>query len=277
MKIIDGRLRPPFHSIGAGRLFDPGYAEPLCAKFGRNYPNSAKEKSMQMVLQEMEAENIICGLTPIRRSQGRGMKNEDFTLLNEQYPGKFIGFAGLDPTIGIQETLNEIEQYVTNGSFTGVNFEPGLDPAPWYLDKEVYFPIYEKCEKDNIPVYVTWGGLCATPEIYEPQIIENVAKSFPKLRMFLGHAGFPRSAEHCVLAINHPNIYLGIDLYIINSPAAQDFIVAGNYACKNQICFGSAYPLNLLNEAVDSYKKRFHKDVWENIFYNNSAKFVGIE
>ena len=33
MKIIDGRLRPPFHSIGAGRLFDPGYAEPLCAKF----------------------------------------------------------------------------------------------------------------------------------------------------------------------------------------------------------------------------------------------------
>lgn len=277
MKIIDGRLRPPFASICAGRLFDPEYAEPLCAKFGRKYPDSAKEKSMDMVVREMEAENIICGLTPIRRSQGRGMKNDDFTLLNEQYPGKFIGFAGLDTTIGVKETLGEIEQYVTNGSFIGVNFEPGLDPIPWRFDKEAYFPIYEKCEKENIPVYVTWGGLCATPEVYEPQIIENVAKAFPRLRMFLGHAGFPRSAEHCVLAINHPNIYLGIDLYIINSPAAQDFIVAGNYACKNQICFGSAYPLNLLNEAVDVYKKSFHEDVWENIFYRNTAAFLELK
>lgn len=277
MRIIDGRLRPPFGSIGAGRLFDPGYAEPLCKKFGRNYPDSAKEKSMDMVIREMEAENIVCGLTPIRRSQGRGMKNEDFTLLNEQYPGKFVGFAGLDITIGIQETLNEIEQYVINGNFVGVNFEPGLDPIPWRFDKEDYFPIYEKCEKENIPVYVTWGGLCATPEVYEPQIIENVVKVFPKLRMFLGHAGFPRSAEHCVLAINHPNIYLGIDLYIINSPAAQDFIVAGNYACKNQICFGSAYPLNPLSEAVNIYKKSFCEDVWENIFYRNTSAFLELK
>ena len=50
MKIIDGRLRPPFHSIGAGRLFDPGYAEPLCAKFGRNYPIPAISHKRPMPL-----------------------------------------------------------------------------------------------------------------------------------------------------------------------------------------------------------------------------------
>ncbi len=277
MKIIDSRIRPPFNSMGESRLFNYDYAQPLCAKFGRNYPESAKEKSMDFLLQEMEEQNIILGLTPIRRSQDKGMKNEDFILLNEKYPNKFAGFAGLNPKIGINKTLDEIDQYVTNGCFRGINLEPGLDPIRWKLDNEEYFPIYEKCEKENIPVYITWGGISATPEIYEPQIIENVASSFPKMKMFLGHAGFPRSAEHCVLAINHPNIYLGIDLYIINSPAAQDFIIAGNYACKNQICFGSAYPLNVLGDAVDFYKKAFNENVWENIFYNNIANFLGLE
>ena len=277
MKIIDGRIRPPFRSIGAGRLFNVDYATPLCAKFGRNYPKSAKEKSMDLLVKEMEEQNIISGLLPIRRSQGTGMKNEDFILLNEQYPGKFIGFAGLDPLIGIKETLDEIDFYVKNGTFTGVNFEPGLDPKPWKFDDEKYFPIFEKCEKENIPVYITWGGLFGTYDIYHPQVIENVAKTFPKMRMFLGHAGFPRSAEHCILAINNPNIYLCIDLYIINSPGAQDFIVAGNYACKNQICYGSAYPLNPLGDAVEFYKKVFNENVWENIFYKNTAMFLGLK
>lgn len=147
MKIIDGRLRPPFASICAGRLFDPEYAEPLCAKFGRKYPDSAKEKSMDMVVREMEAENIICGLTPIRRSQGRGMKNDDFTLLNEQYPGKFIGFAGLDTTIGVKETLGEIEQYVTNGSFIGVNFEPDWTRFLGVLIRKRIFPFMKNAKR----------------------------------------------------------------------------------------------------------------------------------
>ena len=274
MKIIDARIRPPFESIGAGRLFFPDYAIPLCAKFGRGYPESAKEKSMDLLIKEMEEENIVKSLMPIRRSQGTGMKNEDFILLNDQYPDRFVGFAGLDPAIGIPETLAEIDQFVNNGPFTGINLEPGLDPTPWKLDDEKYFPIFEKCEKEHIPVYITWGGLCATPWVYDPEIIDHVARSFPKMKMFLAHAGFPRSAEHAIIAINHPNVYLGTDIYIINSPAQQDFIMAGNYACKHQICYGSAYPLTPIHDAVDVYKKSFDEENWENIFYNNVMAFL---
>lgn len=274
MKIIDGRLRPPYRSISEGRLFEPDYAIPLCAKFGRDYPQSAIEKSVDMVIREMDEEQIVKGLMPIRRSQGKGMRNEDFKYLNEQYPDRFVGFAGLDPSIGIHETLDEIEQFVINGDFTGINLEPGLDPVPWKLDEEKNFPIFEKCEKEHIPVYITWGGLCATPWVYDPEIIDHVARTFPKMKIFLGHAGFPRATEHSIIAINHPNVFLGIDLYIINSPAQQDYIMTGNYAAKNQICFGSAYPLNVLHDAVETYKKAFNEDVWENIFYNNTLAFL---
>ena len=274
MKIIDGRLRPPFRSISEGRLFDPDYSIPFIGKFGRVFPQSAIDKSMDMVSKEMDEENIVKGLTPIRRSQGKGMRNEDFPLLNELYPDRFVGFAGLDPAIGIKETLEEIDQFVHNGVFTGINLEPGLDPIPWKLDDEKYFPIFEKCEKERIPVYITWGGLCATPWVYDPEIIDHVARTFPKMKMFLGHAGYPRAAEHSIIAINRPNVYLGIDLYIINSPAQQDYIMAGNYAAKEQICYGSAYPFNNLHDAVASYKKAFNEDVWENIFYKNTMSFL---
>ena len=244
MKIIDARIRPPFESIGAGRIFNADYAtKQLCSKFGRGYPESAREKSMEILFNEMERDNIVKALMPIRRSQGTGMRNEDYILLNEKYPDRFIGFAGLDPT-------------------------------PWKLDDEKYFPIYEKCEKEHIPVYITWGGLNGTPWVYDPEIIDHVARTFPKMKMFLAHAGFPRSAEHTIVAVNHPNVYLGTDIYVINSPGQQDFIMAGNYACKNQICYGSAYPLAPIHEVVETYKKIFNEENWDNIFYNNIMSFL---
>ena len=273
--VIDLRLRPPYKSFATTSF----YQNQEKRRSEGTESRAAIERDMDLMIKEMDENNIVYGVAIARESEwGGAAKNSDLPGLLADYPNRFIGVIHLQ--YGAEkEPLESIEEYILHGPCTGVYMEPSFrfEKSLMHADDERLFPIYEKCEKDNIPVYVTWGGLCATPEIYEPHIIENVAKSFPKLRMFLGHAGFPRSAEHCVLAINHPNIYLGIDLYIINSPAAQDFIVAGNYACKNQICFGSAYPLNLLNEAVDSYKKSFHEDVWENIFYNNSAKFVGIE
>lgn len=279
MKILDGRLRPPYGAILKQKFFaDKVFTRAFNKKFGMQYAESAERESMEILLQEMKSAGVVKGLTPLRRTVDDFQINEDFASLEDLYPGFFIGFAGLNPAIGMQETLDEIDKYVLNGKFTGINLEPGLpSPAFWHLDDEKYFPIYEKCEKADIPVYLTWGGLSQPPFLSDPQAIDNVARAFPKMRMFLGHAGFPRATEHCVLAMNHKNVYLGIDLYIINAPGQQDYITAANYRCKEKICFGSAYPYNDIIGAVKWYKNSaFREEVLEDIFYNNAAHFAGL-
>lgn len=280
MKIIDGRLRPPYGTFKKHPFFaNKEYTRAFNGKFGMGYSPSAEEESMELLLKEMEEVEIVKGLTPLRRIYGLDQINDEFASLQAEYPDKFVGFVGINPQLGVDLSLAEIDKYVHEGAFTGINLEPGL-PAPkfWMLNNKEYFPIYEKCEKEDIPVYMTWGGLSQPLYLMDPQIIDEVARTFPKLRMFLGHAGFPRSAEHCLLAMNHKNVYLGIDLYIINSPGAQDFITAANYRCRDKICFGSAYPFNTLAGAVNYYKNSGIKaEVWDDIFYNNSARFAGIE
>jgi len=280
MKILDGRLRPPYGTFKKHKFFsEKEWTRGFNGKFGMGYSQSAVEESMDLLFAEMEEAGIVKGLTPLRRIPGMECINDDFASLNATYPDKFIGFVGLNPHIGVNETIAEIDKYVTNGSFTGINLEPGLPtPTFWLLNNPEFYPIVEKCEKEDIPVYITWGGLSQPFYIMDPKIIDEVARTFPKLKMFLAHAGFPYASENCVLAMNHRNVYLGIDLYIINAPGEKDYITAANYRCSHKICFGSAYPYNTLKGAVDWYKQSgIRKEVWEDIFYNNAARFAGVE
>lgn len=274
MKIIDARLRPPYKSIKEQTFFEPEHTVPFAASYGMTMAPSAKEKSMELLIQEMEQAGIEKGFTPFH-NRGVGMKNVDFSDLNRDYPEKFVGFVYLDPLGGMEKALENIDEYVVKGDFTGVNLEPGLDRIPWRLDDDHYFPIYEKCEAENIPVYMTWGGLLTERWVYDPNFLDNVAKKFPNMKMMLSHAGFPRNGETCVIAMNHPNVYLNVDLYVINCFGAQDYITAANYRLKNQICFGSAYPYGDINKMVDYYLQcGFREEVLENVMYNNAARFL---
>lgn len=275
MKIIDTRLRPPYKSIKDQAFFDPAHCEPFAATYNMTMAPSAKEKSMDLLIQEMNKAGVVKGLTPFH-NRGSGMKNADFSDLNKEYPGKFVGFVYINPQAGVEKAFKDIDENILKGDFTGVNFEPGLDSVPWKVDNDFFFPIYEKCEAENIPVYMTWGGLLTEPWVYDPNAINNVAKNFPKMKMMLSHAGFPRNGETCVVAMNHPNVYLNVDLYVINCFGAQDFITAANYRLKNQICFGSAYPYADINKMVDYYLQAgFREEVIENVMYKNAASFLG--
>ena len=227
-----------------------------------------------MLMQEMKTAGVEKAIVPFN-NRGKGMSNDDFVKLDQAYPDTFVGFAATNPMHGVEATLEIIDKYVLHGPFRGINFEPGLEGVTWRLDNEDLFPIYELCEKENIPMYMTWGGLVATPNAYEPEYVDHVARKFPNLKMMLAHAGFPRNKRTCVVCMNHPNVYLNVDLYVVNCFGAEDYITAANCRLKNQICFGSAYPYSDINKMVEYYVNcGFKESVLENVMYNNTARFV---
>lgn len=279
MKIFDMRLRPPYKSIADGMFQNPGRElfepEAFAPRFGMSIAESARQRSMPLFIQEMNEAGVTMGAVLIRKSTG--MKNSDLESLNEEYPNRFIGIAGIDPQDGIA-ALNEIDYYVHQSICRGVLIEPGFCKRPLRADDRSLAIFYEKCEAEKIPVFLSFGGFVAPDLSYvDPMIIERIALDFPKLTLIVAHGGWPFVSAICHVAFNRENVYLAPDLYTMNVPGNREYLDAANYLIPEKFMFGTAYPCVDMRQAVTYYKNwGLREEVIYNVMYGNAVRVLGL-
>lgn len=274
-KVIDWRLRPPFGSFEGCSIFETARNSQLTDP---NVPKSVTDFSMDELIKEMDEANIVAAMVPIRIEND----NEDIGRIKEAYPGRFEGLAHIDPFDGLA-ALDEIDKYVTNGPAKGIILEPGqifLRDSMRPDDKRLW-PIYEKCQAEDIVITLTFGGFYGRSlEYYNPEAIDRVALAFPDLKIVLTHAGFPYITQTCWIAIHRPNIYLSPDFWILSTnPGYQDYVTAANNILKDQFVFGSCYPAGPgLKAAVENLQKVGIKDeVLPKFLYENAARLLKLD
>lgn len=252
MSIIDFRFRPPISNFLTGWLYDIEHRVEFAPRWGATISPSAMAKSLALCVEEMEQLDVI-GVVPGRKSFGN-MDNGDLIQLQKQYPERFICLAGIDPSQPLNESFYEIDRFVLNDSCVGVNLEPGYCKTQIPVNDKILYPIYEKCQREKIPMLLAFGGLCYSSLRYmQPHMIDQVAEDFPELTIVLAHGGFPWVQEVCWLALSKKNVYIAPDLYGIRGPGAQDYIAAANYLIHDKIMFASAYPVISVQDAIDYY------------------------
>ena len=285
MKIIDMRCRPPYGSFlnnPSMDLYNLDFIEPFAAAYGATLPPSIYERSLEMCLQEMDAAGITRSVVPVRVAQG--VKNEDIAQLLTLYPERFIGMAGIDIR-QINSCFDTIERWIQNGPFQGVFMEHGYGndgtfkctEGTHYVNDKALYPLYEKCEREKIPVLISYGGFTAPNLTYfSPAHIDQVANDFPNLHLILAHGAWPHVQEIMIVAMAHDNLYLSPDIYMINSPGEWDYYVGANYRLSDKIIFGSAYPAIDMKQAVDYYRSKIRNEVLEKIMYQNAVKALNL-
>lgn len=285
MKIIDFRLRPPYGGFLNDWMFDledsAGHVGLIASYERKGYrlPASLKQKSMDALLQEMAHSEVTAAAVSVRKLPG--LNNDDLEKLLEVYPGKFIGLAGIQPNNNVENALKEIRRYVIDGMASCVFMEPGIDKDFWYVDDEQFYPIYETCQENDIPICFLFGGIFHRShvgldyEIYNPIHIEHILAAFPKLRIALSHAGLPWTTQACMCALNYENLYLSPDFYMQDAPGCQDYIVGANGVIQDKIIFGSCYPAAPIDAVVEGYKKVLKPEVYDKVFYKNALRFLG--
>lgn len=279
MKIFDMRLRPPFKSIAEGmfqnsgrELFEP---EVFAPRFGMRIAESAKRRSMELCIQEMDEAGICAGAVLIRKSTA--MKNEDLEELTRLYPKRFVGIAGIDPHEG-KAALDEIDTFVHKGVCRGVLFETGFCRPPLYADDKVLSVFYEKCEAENIPVFISFGGFVAPDLSYtDPMIVERIALAFPKLKLIVAHGGWPYVSAICHVAFNREHVYLAPDLYTMNVPGNREYLDAANYLIPEKFMFGTAYPCVDMRQAAAYYKQwGLRAEVMQAVMFDNAVRVLNL-
>lgn len=280
MKAIDFRIRPPYDSFqGIFKQIPPGLQKNYaCMGIDDPLPKSYQQDSIEVYLKECDAVDIVASVIASNRSANHAAM-EALTL---QYPSKFYYFPYVTPS-DLDGTKATVERYIKNGKgyVKGVTMQPGdpIDGKYYQVNEQTFFPVYQYLEENGIPVLMTLALL--TVPYYDnniPYYLDQVLAAFPKLKVILGHGGWPWVRDFCAITTKRPNLYLIMDTQLYRGAGHQDYAETLNYWSPDQFIFGSSYPVS--NPAV--IKKYYEKsDVvqqrhLENFFYNNAARILGL-
>lgn len=282
-KIIDFRVRPPYKSFNSEWFFGDEVLNKYQHQSGQPVGESAKQRSMDLFLKEMDDNNIIHAVVTSRVSYGldyadmSGVDNRDVADLVSAYPNRFTGVIAVN-TLECESALREIDRYIVNGPCKGVTIEPAFSKGATRWDDKSLYPIYKKCEESNAFVILTAG--VQYDQLYEadPVAFDNVAVAFPNLRIVICHGGWPYITQTVWVALKRKNVWLIPAFYMYDSPGKTDFVYAINNMLSDKMMFSSAYPLAAMDAAIQcNMDSGIKESVAEDFFYNNAAKFLGIE
>ena len=282
---IDFRVRPPYGESLKMNLFsgllpaNDRFKEPPL-NVGKKRVPSAVAGSIDMMVQEMDAGGIDVAVLMGRKTNNPVFGNTKTAELDEickKFPGRFVGFAGLNPAD--EDWRDQLEDAVGRG-FKGIGFDPGWYATPIRCDAPELIPLYQACEEKGLIASIT-SSIYLGPDVSysEPAAIHRVAARFPKLKIVVPHACWPHTPQMLGVALICPNVYLMPDCYFYNPhvPFADEFADAANGYLMGQLLFASTYPVSGFQAAIDGWSKRpLCREALLNSLHYNAAKLLNL-
>lgn len=260
-KIIDIRCRPPLPEFR--EYFDIPRITWHGARTGAKQVSRAfAEGSMDLFFEEMDEAGVDIAVVQGRNSPAVFMgkqfnaafiPNERLAEIQDKYSNRFICFAGIDVSNTAHDAVKETERSITSLGLKGIFIEPGrqIQSTP---DDERIFPVYEKCIELDIPVNLMSGPYAgADIGVSDPLYVDRLCTRYPDLKIILGHGGYPYVQQILGVAFKHTNLFVSPDMYVF-APGGLAYIEAANGALKDQIVYGSAYPLRPIVQTVQDTK-----------------------
>ncbi len=169
-----------------------------------------------------------------------------------EHPGRMKAFAGVDPTEG--GCLEQIQKIHEEPVFAGLTMGPacqGFHPCDSRAMR-----VYELAEELGLPVYFLQGNQlpsAATLEHQQPTHFDEVARSFPSLKIVISHMGYPWMDQMAAMLAKHDNMFTDI-AGLTQRPwqAYRALIIAYEYGVIEKLLFASDYPNHTVKEAVEA-------------------------
>jgi len=226
-------------------------------------------------------------LLPIDCTTSRGSRiysNQQIAELVDRAKGRFIGFASVDPHS--KTAPDDLEKAVKDLGLKGLKLAPGIQE--FRPDDEKVFPIYRKASELGIPLLIH-SGLSWEPgsklDPCRPLLLENVAVKFPKLKICIGHFGWPWVMDTVALMFKYPTIHADMSCLYADTPmefihhtfSSQVPTTWIERSLRNQVMFGSNYPRIETVKMVEAVRALgLTEGALERIFQKNAESYLGI-
>lgn len=134
---------------------------------------------------------------------------EQVSAFVKQAPDRFIGFGYVNPlNHGAEEDVLRQRQKL---DLFGLKLYPTTDG--YFADDPKAFRVYEAAVSIDMPVLLHHAGMPKPKDLMKhtnPTLIDNIACSFPNLRIVLAHLGYPRVDETLYVVRKHRNVWCDI-------------------------------------------------------------------
>lgn len=188
---------------------------------------------------------------------------------------ELIGIGSVDPVLlGERAAIEEIERATGQLGLKGIDIEPGFGAPPRHPDDRVYWPVYERLQELDVPLFLMSGPTTPDPRFNDPSGVAVVAAAFPRLKIGVFHGYWPRVQEIIGVAFRHANVHLIPDMYLFQ-PGQEAYVKAANSFLADQFLFGSSYPFRPIRQSIEDYAAAgFRDDVLERVFSKNAEHLL---
>ncbi|MGB6102344.1 MAG: amidohydrolase family protein [Pusillimonas sp.] len=278
MKLIDFNSRPPIPEFGSG-------AQHL-SNYRRVYQNSESATSRDLdsylsLYQALEVEHVVIKAKDVTSTFGLAVRNELVADFCKAHGPRFIGWAGVDPHS--PTAVEELEYAVRRLDLRGLNlqcFEHKL-----HINAPSMYRLYEACVRLDIPVNIHCGINFSTDCLMEygrPILLDQVLTDLPGLRVVASPPGWPWVHELIAVAWRHKNLTIGLQAvrpkYLnVAGSGYEGLLTYGKSVLKDQIVFGTSYPMQPIDRAFDEVKTLPLSDaIMERWLFLNAKKLLGV-
>ena len=277
--IIDFRLRPPIKEYAKTQMFALDVIEVHAKLFGTiplEGPVSARERSVDGLIHEMDEAGVTIGISCGRHRPGTEIPNAALKRLADEYPGRFIPLASVD-ILNARRAEEMIAEGVGNYGFPGIHLDLGaLGMTP---DDPRMGPIYEQCGGLGAVVAINTSAFGAQEQrLSNPEALDRAARDFPQVDFVSSHGSYPYVLQIIGVAAKRPNVYISPDVYMSNMPGGDMYVQATSTFLQDKILFGSAYPYSSVGDIVARYKKLpLSAEVLEKVFWRNAHRLLKLK
>jgi predicted TIM-barrel fold metal-dependent hydrolase len=245
LSIIDAWTNPPFGDMAVElpeikRLFEQSGASKRAAGM-----------SPVETVAAMDAAGIEKLLLTSWTAPGRQVaSNERIAEFIRDYPTRFVGVAGVDLHRPV-EAVRQLDRAVREFGFKALRVIPWLWKLP--PNDRLYYPLYVKCIELDIPFCTQVGhtGPLMPSETGRPiPYIDEVALTFPELRIVGGHIGYPWTDEMIALAWKHEHVYIDTSAYLPRYYPPQLLHFMNTYG-QDKVLFGTNFPMLDLKQCAE--------------------------
>jgi hypothetical protein len=199
--------------------------------------------------------------------------NDEIAEIVTLHPDRFTGVAAVDLERPV-EAARELERAVHHLNFKALRVVPWLWNRP--PNDKFYFPLYVKCIELDIPFCTQVGhtGPLMPSETGRPvPYLDEVALTFPELRIVAGHIGYPWTDEMIGVAWKHENVYIDTSAYLPRYYPPQLIHYLKTYG-RDKVLFGTNFPQLSLAKCVEQVAALDLPDDVRSRFLGDNARRV---
>lgn len=167
--------------------------------------------------------------------------NDQIAAMVRQYPERFVGVAAVNLE-NPMEAVRELDRAVKELGCRALRVIPWLWNRP--PNDKLYFPLYVRCIELEIPFCTQVGhtGPLMPSEPGRPiPYLDEVALTFPELKIVGGHIGYPWTDEMIGLAWKHENVFIDTSAWLPRYYPPQLLHFMKTYG-QDKVLFGTNFP-----------------------------------